>query len=108
LEIIGMIEEKPRPFRFAEALGPDVNSAFVNLRSVIMKDGALSAKDKALIALGSAVALQCDYCTGFHKGVAISEGSTKEEILEAAAVGALVRLGSGFVSASTILDESKK
>ncbi len=103
-----MIEEKPRPFRFAEALGAGVNSAFVNLRSEIMKEGALSAKDKALIALGSAVALQCDYCAGFHKEVAISAGSTKQEMLEAAAVGALVRLGSGFVSASTTLDDVKK
>jgi AhpD family alkylhydroperoxidase len=73
-----------------------------------MKDGALSAKDKALIALGSAVALQCDYCVGFHKEIAMSAGATREEMLEAAAVGALVRLGSGFVSASTILDEAKK
>ncbi len=52
-----MKEEMPRPFSFAEALGTDVNSAFVNLRSAIMKDSALSAKDKALIALACAVAI---------------------------------------------------
>jgi AhpD family alkylhydroperoxidase len=103
-----MKEEKPRPFKFAEALGIGVNSAFVNLRSEIMKEGALSTKDKALIALASVVALQCEYCVEFHKGVAISAGATKDEMLEAAAVGALVRLGSGFVYASTILDEPKK
>jgi AhpD family alkylhydroperoxidase len=103
-----MNEEKPKPFRFAEALGTDANSAFVNLRSEIMKEGALSAKDKALIALGSVVAIQCDYCVEFHKKVAMSAGATREEMLEAAAVGALVRLGSGFVSASTILEETKK
>jgi AhpD family alkylhydroperoxidase len=103
-----MKEEKLRPFKFAEALGTGVNSAFVNLRSEIMKEGALSTKDKTLIALGSAVAIQCDYCVEFHKGVAMSAGATKEEMLEAAAVGALVRLGSGFVSASIVLDETKK
>ena len=103
-----MNEEKPRPFRFTEALGTGVNSAFMNLRSEIMKEGALSAKNKTLIALASAAALQCDYCIEFHKGLAMSAGATKEEMLEAAAVGALVRLGSGFVSASMILDEPMK
>jgi hypothetical protein len=40
--------------------------------------------------------------------VAISAGATREEMLEAAAIGGLVRLGSGFASASVILDEEKK
>jgi alkylhydroperoxidase/carboxymuconolactone decarboxylase family protein YurZ len=61
----------PRHFKFGEALGTNVNSAFVNLRSEIMKSGPLSAKEKALIALASVVALQCDYCVEFHKEVAI-------------------------------------
>ena len=39
-----MIKEKPGLVRFREALGTGVNSAFVNLRSEITKDGALSAK----------------------------------------------------------------
>ena len=103
-----MTGETPRPIRFGEALGPGVNSAFVNLRSEIMKNGALSSKDKALIALASVVALQCDSCVEFHKKVAISAGATREEMLEAAAIGGLVRLGSGFASASTILDDAKK
>ena len=98
-----MIEEKPGPVRFGEALGTGVNSAFVNLRSEIMKEGALSTKDKALIALACSVAIRCDSCVKFHKKVAISTGATREEMLEAAAIGGLVRLGSGFESASKIL-----
>jgi AhpD family alkylhydroperoxidase len=103
-----MIEKKPRPIRFGEALGTGVNSAFVNLRSEIMKSGTLSAKEKTLVALACAVAIRCDYCVEFHKEVAISAGATKEEMLEAAAIGGLVRLGSGFASASVILEDEKK
>ena len=103
-----MKEEKPRPFRFAEALGTEVNSAFVNLRSEIMKDGAISSKDKALIALACAVAIPCDSCVEFHKKVAISAGATKEEMLEAGAIGGLVRMGSGFASAFMMLEDAKK
>lgn len=40
-----MSEDKPGPVRFGEALGTGVNSAFVNLRSEIMKEGALPTKD---------------------------------------------------------------
>ena len=102
-----MIEEKPGPIRFGEALGTGVNSAFANLRSEIMKEGALSTKDKALIALACSAAIQCNSCVEFHKKVAISTGATREEMLEAAAIGGLVRLGSGFATASIILEEEK-
>ncbi|MDD1752909.1 MAG: carboxymuconolactone decarboxylase family protein [Methanotrichaceae archaeon] len=103
-----MTEETPRHFKSGKALGAGINSAFINLRTEIMKDGALSTKEKALIALASVVALQCDCCVEFHKEVAISAGAIREEILEAAAVGGLVRLGSGFASASMILEDAKK
>lgn len=103
-----MTGETPRHFKFGEALGTIVNSAFIKLRSEIMKNGAISAKEKALIALACVVALPCDYCVEFHKEVAISAGATKEEMLEAAAIGGLVRLGSGFASASMILEDAKK
>jgi len=98
-----VIEKKPGAIRFGEALGTGVSSAFVNLRSEIMKDAALSAKDKALIALACSVAIRCDSCVEFHKKEAISAGATREEMLEAAAIGGLIRLGSGFESASKIL-----
>ena len=50
--------EKPRADRFAEALGEEVDSAFKSLAFGILKEGALSVKDKALIALACSVAVQ--------------------------------------------------
>jgi AhpD family alkylhydroperoxidase len=100
-----MTEEKPKPIIFAEALDEGVNSAFVRLRNEIMKDGALSSKDKAIVGLACAVAIRCDTCVEFHKRVAKMAGVTREEMLEAAAIGGLVRLGSGFATASIILDD---
>ncbi len=60
------------------------------------------------MALASVVALQCDYCVEFYKQVAKSAGATREEMLEAAAIGGLVRLGSGFASAWKIIEDEKK
>jgi AhpD family alkylhydroperoxidase len=107
MEKIDMKEYKPRSHRFAEALGPEALGAFGALSAEILKDGAIKGKDKALIALACAVAVNCRYCVGAHKRHASKAGASPQEILEAAAVGALVRLGSGFTYASYLLDDGE-
>jgi AhpD family alkylhydroperoxidase len=97
-------DNKPRPIRFTEAVSEELNSAFTNLASEIMKDGALSSKDKSLIALACAVAVKCEHCVKAHKEKALDAGATMDEIKEAASVAAQVRLGSGLTFASFVLD----
>lgn len=99
------MEEKRGANRFTMALGEGVDSAFKKLASEILKDGALSSREKSLIALACAVAVKCDQCTRIHKKQAIKTGATQEEIIEAAAVAGLVRMGSGFNTASELLDD---
>jgi AhpD family alkylhydroperoxidase len=98
------MEEKTRPNRFTEALGEDVDVAFKKLASEILKDGALSLKEKSLIAVACAIAVKCDNCTRVHQKQALKLGASKNEIMEAAAVAGLVRMGSGFNTAYTLLD----
>jgi AhpD family alkylhydroperoxidase len=100
-----MAEEKPRTDRFTEALGKEVDSAFKRLASEILKDRALSMKDKALIALACSVAVKCEHCVKRHKDSARKAGASREEMLEAAAVAGLVRMGSGFNAASLLLED---
>ena len=100
-----MEEQKPRPYKFTEAVSDELNDAFQNLDAQIMKDGALSSKEKSIMALACAVALKCEHCVKAHKKSALAAGASMEEILEAAAVAGQVRLGSGFTFASFILDK---
>ena len=100
-----MTEQKPRVDKFTEALGEGADLAFKRLASEIMKDGALSAKEKAIIALACAVAVKCENCVKVHKERALMAGAGSDEILEAAAVAGLVRMGSGFNAASFILED---
>ena len=100
-----MIEQKPRAEMFAEALGNGVDLAFKELSSEILKDGALSSRDKSIIALACAVAVKCETCVKGHKERALNAGASREELLEAAAVAGLVRMGSGFNAASFILED---
>jgi AhpD family alkylhydroperoxidase len=98
-------EEKQKPYRFTSAVSEELNVAFKNLASEIMKEGAVSSKNKSLIALACAVAIKCEYCIKAHKDNALIVGATMEEIKEAAAVASQVRLGSGLTYASFVLDE---
>lgn len=99
--------EQKTPNRFTEALGEEVDDAFKKLASEILKDGALTLKEKSLIALACAVAVKCDPCTRAHKKQALKTGATQEEIIEAAAVAGLVRMGSGFNTAYALLDDNE-
>jgi len=99
------MERKTRPNRFTEVLGEDVDMAFKMLASEILKDGALTLKDKSIIGLACAVAVKCDDCVKAHKKQALKAGANEKEILEAAAVAGLVRMGSGFNTAYALLDD---
>jgi AhpD family alkylhydroperoxidase len=79
---------------FLEALDKAANSTFKELASEIMKERALSAKNKVLIALACSVAVKCENCIKRHREMALSEGASREEMLEAAAIASLVRMGS--------------
>ncbi len=99
------MEGKTRPNRFTEVLGEDVDMAFKKLASEILKDGALTLKEKSIISLACAVAVKCDSCVKAHKKQALKAGASEKEILEAAAVAGMVRMGSGFNTAYALLDD---
>jgi len=72
---------------------PEVMKAFRALSQSAIEDGALSAKQKELIALAIGVAQRCDGCIGFHVKKLIDLGATREEIVEA--LGVNVYMGGG-------------
>lgn len=100
-----MTDRKKTTEDFAEALGEEVDQAFRNLVSAIMKEGSLTRKEKALIALACSVAIKCERCVQRHREMARKAGARQEEMLEAAAVAGLVRMGSGFNAATVLLDD---
>jgi AhpD family alkylhydroperoxidase len=100
-----MTAEESRVEDFVAALGGEVESACGRLMAGIMKEGPLSEKDKALIALACSVAVRCEQCIRRHKKVALLKGASREEMLEAAAIAGLVRMGSGYNTAALLLDE---
>ena len=69
---------------------PEYVKLFVDLVHGIEGEGKLSTKVKELISVALAVNARCKYCIAFHTNNALKAGATKEEIIEAGFVGALM------------------
>lgn len=72
---------------------PAVMKGFNELAKASLANGAVSAKNKELIALALGVAAHCDACIGFHARALVRLGATKAEVEEALAVA--VYMGGG-------------
>jgi alkylhydroperoxidase/carboxymuconolactone decarboxylase family protein len=63
----------------------------------VFKDGALSAREKALIGLAVANVLQCPYCIDVYTRTSLENGSNLDQMTEAIQVAAAIRAGSTLV-----------
>lgn len=81
-----------------------VYKAFLDMERAAYSDGALSRKQKELIAVGISVATDCESCMQWHIEQAASAGSSKREVLEAVEVGIEMAGGPGTVSARFALE----
>ncbi len=59
--------------------------------------GALTAREKALIALGVAHAVQCPYCIDAYSQECLESGSNLDQMTEAVHVAAAIRGGASLV-----------
>src|SRR5207253_7845497 len=65
--------------------------------NAVFSDGALSAREKALIALAVAHAVQCPYCIDAYSGDALQKGADLDQMTEAVHVAAAIRGGASLV-----------
>jgi AhpD family alkylhydroperoxidase len=80
-----------------EEEAPDLFNGFNELMKYYYKPGALDRKHKELIAVALSVATRCIPCLANHGNNAVSAGATRQEILEAAAIGVEFGGGPAFV-----------
>ena len=60
-------------------------------------DGALSAREKSLMALAVAHAVQCPYCIDAYTQSCLEKGSNLEQMTEALHVASAIRGGASLV-----------
>lgn len=76
---------------------PELGDKFFEYYNSVFKEGALTKREKALIALGVAHALQCPYCIDAYTKDLLKDGVGEEEMMEAVHVAAAIRGGASLV-----------
>lgn len=85
-------------------LAPDVHDAFQMFSAQVFVEGALPARTKQLIAVAVAHVTQCPYCIKGHTKLALRQGATPEEIMEAIWVVAEMRAGGAYAHAAIAIE----
>ena len=83
---------------------PEMTKGFMELFQGVMKEGALDVKTKELIALGTGIAVRCEPCIYLHVQKSLAAGASREEILETAAVVAMMQGGPGFTYVPKVME----
>jgi alkylhydroperoxidase/carboxymuconolactone decarboxylase family protein len=72
---------------------PDLGRKYFDYYGETMKAGALSEREKTLIALAVAATQKCPYCIDAYTNQCLSLGISREEMMEAVHVGAAMVAG---------------
>jgi AhpD family alkylhydroperoxidase len=83
-------------FKTLGELAPDAFKAFVAFDEAALKDGAIPAKYKELMAVAVALTTQCPYCIEIHTKKAKKAGATETELAETTLVAAALRAGAAM------------
>ena len=75
----------------------DLAAKFFDYYNAVFAEGALTAREKSLIALAVAHAVQCPYCIDAYSSDALQTGSNLDEMMEAVHVAAAIRGGASLV-----------
>jgi 4-carboxymuconolactone decarboxylase len=76
---------------------PELWKKFADWYGAVFGEGALTEREKCLIALAVAHAVQCPYCIDAYTQACLEKGSNLEQMTEAVHVAAAIRGGASLV-----------
>lgn len=96
--------------RFAEIgkQAPELAQKFFDYYGSVFAEGELTAREKALIALAVAHAVQCPYCIDAYTQACLEKGSNLAEMTEAVHVASAIRGGATLVHGMQMLGRAEK
>ncbi|MDO4312164.1 MAG: arsenosugar biosynthesis-associated peroxidase-like protein [Eubacteriales bacterium] len=87
---------------------PELWDKFMQYYGAVFAEGALTAREKSLIALAVAHAVQCPYCIDSYTQDCLSKGVDEEQMTEAVHVAAAIRGGATLVHGVQMKNMVKK
>ena len=86
----------------------ELGDKFFDYYSSTMKDGALTAREKSLIAIAVAHAYGCPYCIDAYSTDCLKKGIDEEQMMEAVHVAAAMKSGITLVNSVQMMEHVKK
>ena len=80
---------------------------FFDYYGTVFKEGALTAREKSLIALALAHAVQCPYCIDAYTADTMEKGCDEEQMMEAVHVAAAIKGGAALVHGVQMMNKYK-
>lgn len=86
----------------------DLGDKFFDYYGSVFAPGALTAREKSLIALAVAHAIQCPYCIDAYTSDGLKKGLDEEQMMEAVHVSAAIRGGASLVHGVQMMNQVKE
>ena len=87
---------------------PELGKKFFDYYGDVFKEGALTAREKSLIALAVAHAIQCPYCIDAYTSDSLAKGADEEQMMEAVHVSAAIRGGATLVHGVQMMNQANQ
>ncbi|MFK7935974.1 MAG: arsenosugar biosynthesis-associated peroxidase-like protein [Saprospiraceae bacterium] len=81
---------------------------FFEYYGAVFQEGALTKREKALIALAVAHTVACPYCIDAYSSTCLEQGSDEEQMMEAVHVAAAIKSGATLVNSVQMMNHVKK
>ncbi len=81
---------------------------FFDYYGTVFADSSLSAKEKSIIALAVAHAVQCPYCIDAYTQDSLEKGYSEEQMMEAVHVATAIRGGASLVHGVQMMNKVDK
>jgi alkylhydroperoxidase/carboxymuconolactone decarboxylase family protein len=95
-------------FGGVSAASPALGKRFFDWYGAVFEDGALSRREKNLVALAVAHAVQCPYCIEAYTDACLESGSDLEQMTEVLHVTAAIRGGASLVHGMQMREIAQK
>jgi len=102
-ELHETLDERDKNRERIQKMAPELAAAVGGMISSNLKPGALDRKQKELIGVAGSVITRCEPCLAHHVRDALAAGATRQQVIEAAAVGVNFGGAPSFVFCYSVL-----
>jgi len=100
--------EDLKKFKNITEFQKEYGDKFFEYYSSVFQEGALTQREKSLIALAVAHAVQCPYCIDAYSNTCLSKGADEEQMMEAVHVAAAIKSGAVLVNSVQMMNHVKQ